>query len=494
MKQLMSRCKSSVRVALVLIMASLGVGALTSTTGAAPMMVSAPGDTALPAGWELCILQGVAAPATVANVDDLDEWQAAEGGSTNNTAAYNPFNTERMTDVNNVPIPGAVVSSNGFPAFSNWLGGCAATVATLLQQNMAPIVAALLAGNVAPAGVFLADVDKSQWCAPSADGTPCYANKIVGATGGVDSALLASSAALSVYGNVKLDVGAYQAAVTTAAADQSVLVSVRQELTAASSALAGSQDKLDAARHALQRFAVDEYVSTGLYVSSSLTNIGATTPFGPQDASGVVAHQYENVAANDMLARYDRATAGLAAALARRNAAQRAVEQAGATLISDTAAETHDLDRLVSDVTTMQTAGACTAVQITAPTPAGSSTTPSTTTSSTTLPTQAPPTAPTGDVTSTTSTTTTSTTAPPTTTVPTVIGAVVPTTVAPATTVPSTAAPTTSTTTTLPPTTSTSTSTTVPGSAAASTPPAPSPAGLGALQGCIAVFTPPAAG
>ena len=42
------------------------------------------------------------------------------------------------------------------------------------------ITAALRAGNVAPPSVFLADVDKSQWCAPSADGTPCYASRIVG--------------------------------------------------------------------------------------------------------------------------------------------------------------------------------------------------------------------------------------------------------------------------------------------------------------------------
>ncbi len=96
MKHLMSRFTSCVRVALVLTLASLGVytyASATSATSAAPSMVAAPGDTALPAGWELCVLQGVAAPATQANVDDLDVWQAAEGGSTNNSAAYNPFNT-----------------------------------------------------------------------------------------------------------------------------------------------------------------------------------------------------------------------------------------------------------------------------------------------------------------------------------------------------------------------------------------------------------------
>ena len=37
-------------------------------------------DTPLPPGWELCVLQGVTAPVTPANIADLDEWQA--GGKT----------------------------------------------------------------------------------------------------------------------------------------------------------------------------------------------------------------------------------------------------------------------------------------------------------------------------------------------------------------------------------------------------------------------------
>ncbi len=455
-------------------------------------MVAAPGDTALPAGWELCVLQGVAAPATQANVDDLDEWQAAEGGSTNNSAAYNPFNTRRTTDVNNAPIPGVVMSSNGFPAFPTWLEGCAATTATMLQPNMSAIVAALRAGNVAPGGVFLADVDQSPWCAPSA-GTPCYANKILSVSGGVASALLTSSAALSVYGNVKLDVGAYQAAVTTSSADQSVLVSVHQELTAASSAVSGAQDKLDAAQTALRRFAVDEYVSAGLYVSSSLTNVGGTTPFGPLDANGVAARQYESVAANDLLSRLDGATTTASAALARRDAATKALAQAEATLTSDTAAEDRALARLVNDVGTLQTAGACTAVNITAPASPGPAAAASANATTTVPATAGEPKAPTTDAPSTTTTTTTTTTTVPPTTVPTVIGAVVPTTVVPATTVPTTEPPTTTTTTTttLPPTT-TSTSTTVPGTQTAPVAPvAANPAGIGALQGCIAVFSPP---
>src|ERR1700730_2299800 len=167
----------SVRLFFAFVVASLGMCALSLPSDGSRAIASSSGGTALPPGWELCLVQGIGAPLTQANVANLDEWQAVEGGSTNNSAAYNPFNTRRMTDVNSNSIPGTV-SSNGFPAFPSWVEGCAATVATILQPNMWSIPAALRAGKVAPPGGFLAEVDKSQWCAPSADGTPCYADKI----------------------------------------------------------------------------------------------------------------------------------------------------------------------------------------------------------------------------------------------------------------------------------------------------------------------------
>ena len=138
---------------------------------------------------------------------DLDEWQAAEGGSTNNTAAYNPFNTQRTTDATNAPIPG-VVSANGFPAFPTWAAGCSATVATLFQPNMWVITAALRAGNVTPQAAFLAVVDQSPWCAPSSTGVPCYVNAIVHP--GSLALAVPSSSALDVYGNVNKDLQTYQ--------------------------------------------------------------------------------------------------------------------------------------------------------------------------------------------------------------------------------------------------------------------------------------------
>ena len=494
MRHPMPRFIPMTRIVLALLMAGLGFCAVSSMAGATPTaVVAAPGDTMLPAGWELCLLQGLAAPATQANVDNLDEWQAAEGGSTNNSAAYNPFNTRRTTDLTNAPLP-ETISSNGFPAFSTWLAGCAATVATMLQPNMWPITAALRAGNVAPPGVFLADVDKSQWCAPSADGTPCYANKIIGGTGELAAALLGTSAALSVYTNVKSDVNTYEQAVAASAVDQGALTSRNQELAAAQATVSTAQGKLAAADRALRRFAVDEYVSSGLYVSSSFTNVGHVSPFGPPDANGVVAEQYESITASDLLTRSDAAASAVAAALSGRAAATAALGQANATLASDTSAENLDLARLVNDVATLQTAGACTTVQLTVPAPgagapaaATATTTTVPTTTGTTPPATTPPsTVPPTTVASTTSTTTTSTTTPTTTTTSTSTTSTV-ATLPPTTLPPTTLPPTTVPPTTVPPATTA-------GAAPATQAPAPaSPSGLGALQGCIAVFTPAAA-
>ena len=327
--------------------------------------------------------------------------------------------------------------------------------------------------------MFLADVDRSQWCAPSADGTPCYANRIIGATGQLAAALLGTSAALSVYTNVQSDVNVYEQAVAASAVDQGVLTSRNQELAAAQASVAAARSSLAATGRRLRRFAVDEYVSSGLYVSSSFTNVGDPTPLGPPDANGVAAEQYESVAASDLLVRYQAAASAVSAALSGRAAATAALGQANSILASDTSAENRDLARLVNDVATLQTAGACTTVQLSVPTTSGA--TPVATGTTTTVPTTAPTAPP--------------TTVAPTTTVPTT--AVPSTTSTTTTTVPTTVPPTTVPPTTVPPTTvppsTTSTTTTVPATPATSAPATPSVPGLGALQGCMAVFAPAAA-
>ena len=74
------------------------------------------------------------------------------------------------------------------------------------------ITAALREGTITPAGAFLAMVDQSAWCAPSADGVPCYASAVLGVAGSLPD-VVAHSSALDVYGNVKSDLLAYQLAV-----------------------------------------------------------------------------------------------------------------------------------------------------------------------------------------------------------------------------------------------------------------------------------------
>jgi hypothetical protein len=471
----------------------VGAGALVSTSGPAAADAAA-GGTKLPPGWELCVLQGVTAPVTQANVADLDAWQAAEGGSTNNSAAYNPFNTRRTTDVNGATIP-SVNSGNGFPAFASWADGCTATVATLDQPNMWSITQALRAGTVAPPGAFLATVDQSQWCAPSANGTPCYANQILGATGDLAAALLGSSAALSVYGNVQADLKTYELDVTTTATDKGVLTARNAELLSAQLDLGAAQKRQAAAERALQQFAIDTYVNGGTYSSSSFMNVAGPKPFGPQNTDGVIAQQYENIVASELDGRAQSATATDKADLSRRDGAVKAVSLATAILASDNAAETRALARLVNDVATMQTAGACTTAVITVSAPgtpgssaasagpSGSTSSTTTTTTTTTTSTTLPATA---------TTTTTTTTVPPTTT------STIPTTV-PAVKVPPVTVPTSTTTTTVPsttvPPTSTTTTTTAPASGSkgstTANPQTANPAGLQVLQGCVSALAPP---
>ena len=481
------------RIALALGVAALGAAAVPWAFGGAPTLAGADGGggTPLPDGWELCVLQGVAGPATQNNVADLDEWQAAEGGSTNNSATYNPFNTARTTDVNNTTLP-EIISSNGFPAFSDWISGCAATVATIMQPNMAPILAALRAGNVSPPQAFLAVVDQSQWCAPSADGTPCYSSMILGSTGSLAASVLKQSSALDVYSNVQSDLRSYQLAVASVSSAQQSVTTTSQEEGAAQTALSAAQTHASAAEKALRHFAISEYIDSGLYQGSFVSNGSTNGPFGTPSPQGVIAHQYAAVIANNLLTQSQAATAAAKASLVRRNATQKDLQVAEATLVSDNNAENHSLVKLVADVTTLEKAGACTNANIVvASTPAspaggsggGSTGAPSsgsstpTTTTSTTVP------SPTTTTTSSTTTTTTpvlnldkttTTTAPPTTT-----------TTSSSTTTTTVPAPTTTTTTAPAGTGSGS------GSGSAATPvPTANPAGLDVLTGCVNALAP----
>ncbi len=443
--------------------------------------------TPLPPGWELCIAQGVGAPVTPPNVADLDAWQAAEGGSTKNTAANNPFNTRRTTDVNGNPLP-MTSDVDGFPAYATWLAGCAATVATIEQPNMSSILAALKAGDVSPPGGFLAAVDQSAWCAPS-DGQPCYLSDIVGsATTGAVPAVLTSSSALDVYGHVQSDIHDYELALLTTSVDQQTQLAWHEQLDAAQSAVSDAQRSYDAIERKLERFAIAEYVNSGMFENSAF--LGGDGAQGPNTAA---VQQYTNVTGDNLVARAEAAATVVQNTEAQRGIAFTSLQGSGATLSSDNARVTRILTQLLTDLATMQTAGACTAITITVAAPGSTSTTNTTTTTTTTTP--APPSSP-------TSTTTTSAPAPPssptsttttTTTVP--ASSTTTTSTAPGSsggndTSSTTTTSTTSTTTTVPASSTTTTTTTTLPTLSPDGTPVVNPAGLESLQLCVASLAP----
>lgn len=84
------------------------------------------GGAALPAGWAEQVLDGLGAPHTPGNIAFLQAWQQREGGSSENTATYNPLCTTMKG------YGGVSINKVGVKAYPSWEQGLAATVATLL--------------------------------------------------------------------------------------------------------------------------------------------------------------------------------------------------------------------------------------------------------------------------------------------------------------------------------------------------------------------------
>jgi len=355
---LTSRTFGHARLGISLAIVVIGVVGLSSQGRANPP--PGPGGTVvgtpLPSGWELCILQGVGASPTQANVANLDEWQVAEGGSTNNAAAYNPFNTRQVTDPTGAPLPVAI-TSDGFPAFATWTAGCAATVATLLQPSMAPIVAALRAGTVSPPGIFLSDVDQSPWCAPTTQGIPCYATEILG--GELLEALFSGGSgqlndALTSFSDTGADLRSYQADASVTAVDQEALASRNDQLATTQHALALARGTLARATQALRRLAIDAYTS------DSLTRSDADIPlFGASDQQDMIAQYLGNIAATVLAVRYEQAESAVKASISEQQAAQTAVAQATSVFDSATATENQALSVLEADVKNIEGGLSC---------------------------------------------------------------------------------------------------------------------------------------
>ena len=231
-------------------------------------------------------------------------------------------------------------------------------------------------------------VDQSGWCAPS-NGVPCYVNQVLSAAGPLPTA--GPSSALDVYGNVTTDLQSYQQSIATVTTDQSTLATRELALAASESQVTSTKDQFGAATRALKGFAISEYVSSGLYSGAPLVSNGTNqplTPSTPQDSDGVVVQQYLGVAAANLISRNESAADAFKGSKQHREDAAKAVTQASVTLTSDEAAENTALAQLITDVATLEHAGACATVTITPPTAAaaGSTATSTPTTTTTTVP------------------------------------------------------------------------------------------------------------
>lgn len=104
-------------------------------------------------GWESDLLTAIGAPVTATNIANLDAWHTCEGGDS--ATRNNWINTTKNA-------PGATsINSVGVKAYPDYTTGLQATASTLLQSNMAGIVAALR--QSAPRSVFAGAVGASPW-------------------------------------------------------------------------------------------------------------------------------------------------------------------------------------------------------------------------------------------------------------------------------------------------------------------------------------------
>lgn len=355
--RLIPRTFSSLPICASLAVVGLGVLGLGASVGASPPTSQGAGiRTPLPLGWESCVLQGVGAPVTPNDIADLDEWQVAEGGSTNNSAAYNPFNTRQISDPTGAALP-ATASSSGFPAFTNWAAGCGATVATLLKPIMAPIVTALISGGVSPPGLFLSDVDETSWCAPSVAGIPCYADQIL--AGELVGSLLSGGPgeltdAVTKYSDTSTDLSGYEQAVSETAVDQGLLTERNGELVAAETAESKAQEDLSTSALALRRLAVDDYTTDRMLSADATFQLS-----GPPDEEGMLSGYFRSIAVRLMVDGYDRAVSEVKTATSQQMEASASVAQATSVLQAAESLENQILAQLDQDVESIEAARSC---------------------------------------------------------------------------------------------------------------------------------------
>ena len=304
-------------------------------------------STALPPGWEMCVLQGVGASVTASNVADLDAWQQAEGGGSANPEAFNPFNTRRGTDQSDASLP-ASWTSGGFPSFRSWAAGCAATVATILQSNMTAIATALNQGDVSPPEAFLATVDQTPWCAPS-DGVPCYSGQITG------GAALDASSALGLYHDATTTLAAYNQSKAKLAGANAQLAAAQDRLTVADITLRLAHYGLERATQALRKFAISDYTS-----NPSLEKMASAMQYKAPSQSDMLAQYYTSLGSGIEVRRFKAAQAVLDRTGLARDGAAATVAQDQSAAKAAQSEVSGSVGRLDITLVSLHTAGACT--------------------------------------------------------------------------------------------------------------------------------------
>lgn len=126
------------------------------------------------AKWEQDVLKRVGAPVTPQNLKLLRQWQAQEGGWTNNDATYNPLNTTHG--------PGRSINSVGVKQFADYNTGMDMTAQTIMNGRYPNLVKGLRSGNPYQ---FDISGDLSTWVSGSRTKGLSYAQRVTGGKGAV---------------------------------------------------------------------------------------------------------------------------------------------------------------------------------------------------------------------------------------------------------------------------------------------------------------------
>lgn len=118
-------------------------------------------------------LRAIGAPITPQNLEFMQRWQRHEGGWTNNTAAFNPFNTTYG--------PGTPINSVKVKRFGNFRTGVQSTAHTLQNGRYNNLLAGLRAGNPLQYDI---SGDLSTWVSGSPTKGLGYARSVMGGSGG----------------------------------------------------------------------------------------------------------------------------------------------------------------------------------------------------------------------------------------------------------------------------------------------------------------------